>query len=280
MKAYAKVNLTLEVLARRQDGFHQIASILQCVDLSDDVIIEPATDLSIHCDAPIPDEENLALRAARLLQRVMGVTQGAHITLRKRIPMAGGMGGGSSDAATVLRGLARLWGLRLALPPLASLASDLGSDVPFFVYGGTALAEGRGELVSLLPDLPTTWMVLVTPPIVVPNKTGALYKLLDPSMFTTGEATRRLVRTIGRLEAPRPGDLFNVFERVADAAFPGLAECRQRFEEAGAGAVHLSGSGPTLFALVSGPDEGETVRKRCDSLGLSALLVKTVASSV
>ena len=280
LKAYAKVNLTLEVLAKRQDGFHQIATVLQTIDLADELTFEPAADLTVRCDDPgIAEEEDLVLRAGRRLQEATKTQLGALVTVKKHIPVAAGLGGGSSDAAAALQGLDRLWGLGLSRSTLSSIAVDLGSDVPFFLHGGTALAEGRGEVITLLPRLPSAWVVLTTPPMRIPAKTATLYGRLTPSMFSDGSVTDRLVTALGSGEALSQGHLFNVFDKVAKDAFPGLADFEARFEEAGA-APHLCGSGPTLFALVNGPEEGATLQQRCVALGLDTRLVKTVATPV
>lgn len=280
LRAYAKVNLTLEVLARRADGFHEIASVMQTVELADEVTLAPAAELALQCDTDIPPEENLALRAARLLRGAAGVDRGTRITLRKRIPMAAGLGGGSSDAAAVLLGLDGLWGLGMGKERLAALAAKLGSDVPFFLWGGTALASGRGEAVSPLPPLRPAWLVLATPPVTLPNKTATLYRGLRPEHFTRGEATRRLTEAIRSGKPLADGMLCNVFQSVAPEAFPELSRWMDRFQRAGAAAVHLSGSGPTLFALVAGQEAGERLRARCAAKGMTAHVVRTVTTPV
>lgn len=280
LEAHAKINLTLEVLARRDDGFHDIASILQAIDLADELSFEPAECLTVECDSPDITEENLVLRAAKLLQREGHTRQGARVRLVKRIPVAAGLGGGSSDAATALRGLSQLW--RLELPPgrLAGLAAELGSDVPFFLQGGAAIATGRGEILSPLPTLPMAWFVLVAPPLGIANKTGALYRRLTRDMFTDGKATALLAESM-RAGKPFSSDrFFNVFEKVATNAFAGLDAYMRRLEEAGARAVHLSGSGPSLFTLVGGQPQGRALVAQCQGLGLPAHLVRTVAEPV
>ena len=279
-KAYAKVNLTLEVLKRRPDGFHEVATVLQSIDLADELTFEPASELLVQCDNPaIPEDEDLVLLAACLLRQAINIERGAKITVNKRIPLAAGLGGGSSDAATALQGLNTLWELDLPRPRLASLAAELGSDVPFFLWGGTALAEGRGEVVTPLPDVQQIRLVLAFPPLRTPTKTAMLYGKLRPAMFTDGAATRRLVEAIesgAPLASGRP--FMNVFEQVAEDAFPGLEEYKRRFKEAGASTVHLCGSGPTLFTMVRGSEEGLALQERCAALGLEARLVSSVAA--
>ncbi len=272
--APAKINLSLEILRRRDDGFHDVATVLQTVDLVDELEFTPASDIVVEGDTEgIPLEENLVDRAARLLQTHLGETRGARILLSKRIPLAAGLGGGSADAAATLVGLCRLWERDLRRGELATLAAELGSDVPFFLYGGTALAEGRGERVIPLPPLRHADLVLLAPPIDLPNKTATLYRSLDPADFTGGEVTRALVAALRKRLPPTPDELFNGFTRAAVERFEGLEGYWSRFEEAGADNVHLSGAGPSLFSLARSRDEAESLHERCLAAGLPAFIV-------
>lgn len=162
LKAPAKVNLTLEVLGRRPDGYHEIGSIIQAIGLYDVLTMEPAQGLEVEPEM-IAGEENMVMKAARLLKDATGTLQGARLRLTKSIPVRMGLGGGSSDAAATLTGLNRLWGLGLSRERLLPLALALGSDVPFFVHGSTALVEGRGETVTPLPSPPLKKVVLLCP---------------------------------------------------------------------------------------------------------------------
>ena len=181
LSAPAKVNLTFEALGRRADGYHEVRTVLHAISLADEVAFAPADELRLVVEPPVGAEaadaralspvvsaptgdDNLVLRAARLLRREAGVTAGAAIRLRKRIPVAAGLGGGSSDAAATLRGLRRLWGLDLDADALRELAAQLGSDVPFFVTGGAALGEGRGERLTPLPPAQGRVVVMAPPP--------------------------------------------------------------------------------------------------------------------
>ena len=272
--APAKINLSLEILRRRDDGYHDVATVLQTVDLADELEIAPAAEIVVEGDTEgIPLEENLVFRAARLLQDHLGEKRGARIVLHKRIPLAAGLGGGSTDAAATLVGLCRLWEYDLRRGELATLAAELGSDVPFFLYGGTALAEGRGERVTPLPPLRHADLVLLAPPIDLPAKTATLYRSLDPADFTGGEVTRALVAALRKRLPPTPDELFNGFTRAALERFDGLESYWSRFEEAGADNVHLSGAGPSLFSLARGRDEAESLHRRCLSAGLPAFVV-------
>ncbi len=259
LKAHAKVNLTLEVLSRRGDGYHEIASIMQTISLHDTLTLTlaEAGDIVLDCDHPgLSSPGNLALRAARLLKDETGCKTGARLTLRKRIPVSAGLGGGSSDAAAALTGLSRLWGLHLTAEDLMPLAARLGSDVPFFLHGGTAGAFGRGERVRPLPPVDLGWMVVLSPAIDVPDKTAMLYSRIEPANHTRGDLTRKLeARIRGGGDAP-PQFLFNVFDQVARDAFPGLDVYWNTFHALGAREIHLAGSGPSLFAPVSRREHG------------------------
>ena len=261
LKAHAKINLTLEVLSRRYDGYHEIVSVLQTVALHDLIELRPANDVSLECDgADLSSSDNLALEAALRLKEKSGVSEGVRIALKKRIPVSAGLGGGSSDAATVLRGLNQLWGLRLSREDLLPMAASLGSDVPFFLYEGTALAQGRGERIRPLPSANVEWIVLLKPPIDVPSKTAALYSSLTPANFTKGLLTHKLAGRIrGGGDVP-PQFLFNVFDDVAFRAYPGLEEYWNLFNSLGAREIHLAGSGPTLFSVMPSRQAGTAVQ--------------------
>lgn len=258
--APTKINWTLEVLGRRDDGYHELRTVLQTLDLADTVVVTPASDLTLavtgegaaSLGAP---ESNLAYRAALLLRRRFRVRAGARIVIEKRVPVAAGLGGGSSDAAATLRGLALLWGLAPDAAALAALAAELGSDAPFFVYGGTALAEGRGERVTPLPDAPPRDVILL-PANEAEGKTARLFAMLRPGDFADGAASEALA---AQLRSPEAGDTpdfdaryVNTFERVAGAAFAGLAARREALAAATGRTPHLAGAGPTLFVVDGG----------------------------
>ena len=277
-RAYAKVNLTLEVLRRRPDGYHDIVSVMQTIDLADTLHFEPSDELELACyRSELATADNLVLKAARLLQEATGCREGARILLAKGIPVAAGLGGGSSDAAVTLLALNRLWRLGLTVAALTPVAAQVGSDVPFFLHGGIAIVSGRGDAVTPLPSLPETWLVVVRPPWEIPHKTQSLYAALESSAFTDGEASQRLARLIRdgqRLEASL---LNNAFEGVASAVFPGLDDYRRYCLEEGAPNPCLAGSGPSLFVLAAGKEAGEGWRRRFAARGLEAYLARTVA---
>jgi 4-diphosphocytidyl-2-C-methyl-D-erythritol kinase len=278
LQAYAKINLTLEVLAKRPDGYHEVASVLQTISLADTLTFEPSANLDFRCDVPnLQSPDNLVLKAAKLLREATGCTKGAVIQLTKRIPIAAGLGSGSTDAAATLVGLNQLWELNLSLERLVELASKLGSDVAFFLYGGTALARGRGEQITPLPPTPELWLVLLQSAIEpVPNKTAQLYSQLNPPHFTSGQYTQKLVAHLNHGGNVDDSFLFDVFEQVVFDFFPKLSGYRSSLLKAGARGVHLAGSGPALFTLVPDKARGEAILKRLENEGQKAYLVHTV----
>ena len=281
LHAHAKVNLTLEALAKRDDGYHEVATVLQTISPADTLTFEAGEALRFTCSDPgLQSDDNLVVRAARLLREATGCEDGASIHLVKAIPAASGLGSGATDAAAALIGLDRLWGLDLPPERLLDLAAALGSDVPFFLGGGTAVARGRGEIVTPLPAASMMWMVLLHPPIEpIPDKTAKLYSLLNPADFSSGETTARLAERL-KMAEPLGGDLgSNVFERVAFDFFPKLAACSEAFTEAGAADVHLAGAGPALFALVPDRARGEEIVTGLQAQGLKGTVVHTISAS-
>ncbi len=280
LEALAKINLSLEILNRRDDGFHNIVTVLQTVDLSDELEFHAANDISVEGDIEmIPNDENLVYRAAHALRNEIGTDQGARIKVRKRIPMAAGLGGGSSDAAATLLGLCQLWEHRMGRSELLAIAANLGSDVPFFLYGGTALAEGRGERVSPVPTLRDSDFVLVVPPLEMAAKTATIYRGLDRSDFTDGELTKALVRVLRKKQSLSQEYLYNALTRVALNKFDELVDYWSRFELAGASNIQLCGAGPTLFSLVGSRQEAELLQRGCGAEGLEAFVVSAQPTS-
>lgn len=276
--APAKINLVLEVVGKRDDGYHEIRSLVQTISLCDVLSFELADAISLEStEASLQTADNLVVQAAELLKKVSGCQKGAKIKLEKRIPWGAGLGGGSSDAAITLLALNNLWELQLKASDLVELAAGLGSDVPFFVHRGTALVEGRGEKVMPLAASMPSWFVLLIPPLPkVNNKTQQLYSRLDVRHFTDGQLVSKAVKSRSqsrRIDVPL---LFNVFENVAFDAFPGLEAYWKRFEQAGATDIHLVGSGPTLFAPVDTEAEAGELQRRIRQQKLEAYSVCTL----
>jgi len=279
VKAPAKINLTLEVLGERPDGFHNIRSVIQTIDLGDSLGFSLSDKIEVTSLNPDFDpEKSLVAKAAARLQQVKGCSEGARIEVEKNIPFASGLGGDSSDAAAVLLGLNQLWPPELKPAQLVDLATWLGSDIPFFLYGGTALAEGRGEKVAPLPSLSQSWVVLLVPPLPgVAGKTKQLYGKLKPSHYTNGEITDAMVVGLTRGEVS-PSMLFNTFENVAYSFFPKLRVYKEHFIKLGAENVHLAGSGPTLFSMLEDRSQAEELYTRCKDQKMHCYLAATLSS--
>ena len=248
-RAPAKINLALEILGRRPDGFHEIASVLQAVGLYDELRVAPAATLRFTCDqSTLAGPENLVLQAARALQDATGCQRGAALRLCKGIPVAAGLGGGSSDAAAALVALNRHWRLGLPLAELSRIGATLGSDIPFFLAGPTAFVSGRGERVEQLLPPPPGWVVLVRPR--QPLSTAAVYGALDPDGYSDGRSARRLATALRRGHVPDWATvLTNGLAATAAHLCPAITAIRRRLHAAGARHVQVSGSGPTVFAL-------------------------------
>jgi len=277
--APAKINLTLEVLAKRRDGFHEIRSVIQTINLCDSLRFHLSQNIEFKCDLlNWISEKSLVSKATDLLREVTGCTKGATIEINKRIPLLSGLGGDSSDAAAILRGLNKLWGLSLSPGELLELAARLGSDVAFFLYGGTALVKGRGEVVTPLPPLPHMWVVVMIPPVTqLPGKTERLYTSLNSSHYTDGQVTERLVEELQEGREFTPSLLFNAFENVAFARSSQISVYREHFVKVGATDIHLAGSGPALFTLVKDKTQAEEIYQRLQQQELETYLVGTLA---
>lgn len=244
-KAYAKVNLTLAVGEKRLDGYHEVVSVMQRVSLCDTLTAEQTREgITLTCSDPaLPSgEENLAHRAASLFFRETGIAGGAALTLEKRIPSQAGLGGGSSDAASALLALRKLYAPALSDTELETMAAALGSDVPFFIRGGTQLATGRGEVLSPLPPLTDGWFVIVKP--TESFSTPAMYRRLDN---LPPACTPPLPPLQGGLPALAAG-LFNRFEAAIPAG-SAVWDIKARLAAYGALASLLSGSGSAVFGL-------------------------------
>jgi len=281
LKAPAKLNLTLEVLGERQDGFHEVRSVIQTIGLCDRLHFHLARNLEFRSDVPDwSPEKSLVSKAAGLIREITGCTQGVAIEVDKRIPWLSGLGGDSSDAAAILRGLNELWGLGLSLEELLEMASQLSSDASFFLYGGTALVEGRGEIVTPLPSLPRMWLVLMMPPVLrMTGKTKQLYASLKAGHYTGGQITDRLATLLTRGEGVTTSNLFNVFDEVSNDNFAGLDGYREQFLGNGAQEVYLVGSGPALFTLMKDKIQAERIYFNLWRQGLESYLIETLAGT-
>ncbi len=278
--ASAKINLTLEILRRRDDGYHDILSVVQAVSLADRLELEKSDKLSFECDMDGWNwQKSLAGKAAEIFFDHTG-TSGALIRVAKRIPISSGLGGESSLAAAVLAGLDRLYDTDLPPGELLKMAARIGSDVAFFLTGGTALLEDTGIRVTPLPALPHCWVVLLIPDGQgVEHKTSTMYSLLTEDNYSYGRVSEKLVAMLNRGCQVDELLLYNAFDPVADRVFTGLKSARQAFRQAGASGVHLSGAGPALFSLYPQKDDARQVFEKLKSGDYCPVMAETVESS-
>jgi 4-diphosphocytidyl-2-C-methyl-D-erythritol kinase len=263
--SYAKLNYTLDILSRRPDGYHNLASVMQVVSLADEIELthSPQPGVTLECDMPgIPtDENNLAYRAASLVLRAANSNAGIHIALRKRIPPQAGLGGGSSNAAYILRGVNAWLGLGLSEEQLHPLAKTLGSDVPFFLVGGTAVVRGRGEWVRPLPDGPPLWFVVVKPPENI--STAWAYAALDalPERISA-RATRSMEEILQSGSIERVvARMTNDFEQVVLAEHLPIALLHDDLLMARARNARLCGSGSAVFGVALSEAEAQSIAR-------------------
>ena len=256
LSANAKINLTLDILGTREDGYHEVAMIMQEISLHDTLSmgkINQGISLTIAIEGQqgtLPaDESNLCWKAAALVQKEYNLQEGVEIHLIKRIPMAAGLAGGSADAAAVLKGMNHLFRLGMTEARLCELGARLGSDIPFCIMGGTMLATGRGEVLTRLPRFPRLSVVLAKPPVGV--STAWAYKTYDAGYDGPHPDNEAMLAAIHEGDAHKAaGLLCNVLEGVTESEHPVIADYKRLMLEHGVMASMMSGSGPTVFGLV------------------------------
>jgi len=253
----AKINLTLDILGKRPDGYHEVAMIMQSIALHDTLSLEKAREgigLKINVPWMKADESNLVWKAAALVQERCGLKGGVNIHLTKRIPVAAGLAGGSADAAAVLRGMDRLYGLGLSDEELCALGAELGSDIPFCLMGGTMLSTGRGEVLRRLKGMPTAWVVLAKPRVSV--STAWAYQNYDEQGAERHPDNDLVEKKIiaQDLKAMAPL-LCNVLESVTIKKYEVIERYKKLMMEKGALVSMMSGSGPTVFGLTAKKSE-------------------------
>ncbi|MFQ5883002.1 MAG: 4-(cytidine 5'-diphospho)-2-C-methyl-D-erythritol kinase [Candidatus Methylomirabilales bacterium] len=276
--APAKVNLFLEVLRKRPDGYHEVRTVLQHVDLCDEIrIFREGQGISVECSGlPCPEgEENLVYRAAALLFETCGIRAGVRIQIAKRIPPGAGLGGGSSDAATTLWGLNRLFRAGLTPEALHRLGAQLGSDVPFFLDGPTAWASGRGEQLSLLPTFPLSWFLIAFPGFSV--STTWAYANLE---LTGGDESIRVIPAAEKGDyEPLLSSSWNRFEEVVFRRYPVVKQLKECLDTWGARPVLMTGSGSAVFGGAGAREEAEGWAARLREEGHRVFVVQTLSHS-
>lgn len=266
LPSFAKVNLDLRVIGKREDGYHELFTVFQTVSLHDDITFEKCDGLELtsrHGGIPT-DGRNLIVKAAASLRERFAVTAGARMHLRKRIPAPGGLGGGSSNAAVALLGLKRLWQLEMSFDEMLEIAATLGSDVPFFLYGGTAMGFGRGTQIEPIADIAGEYLLIVTPDDHV--STGKAFEKLGASSLTTGASERILLNCRFNAESLdlRHTVLKNDFEPTVFAEHPQIALVKETLLDLGAVNALMSGSGASIFAVFDKEETRQTAMKALD----------------
>ena len=266
LPSFAKINWTLRVLGKREDGFHELFTVFQTVSLCDRLTFRPSDGLSMNCNIKYmpTDGRNLVMKAATGLREMFNITHGAAIHLEKRIPSPGGLGGGSSNAATALVGLARLWQIDPKDSEFNEIAETLGSDVPFFLQGGTAIGTGRGVAIERVDDLNERFLLIVSPKVRV--STRVAFERLDATTLTKTELEHIL--SVCRSDANsldlHHSALINDFEASVFAAYPEVGRVKQTLLELGAVNAAMSGSGASVFAVFDKIETRQTAIKALD----------------
>ncbi len=263
LPSFAKVNLGLRVFGKRPDGFHDLCTIFQTVSLADRLTFSRSDEIRLTCSDPaLPlDGTNLVIKAAKALRASCGSEQGVTIHLEKFTPSPGGLGGGSSNAAVTLLGLRELWNVDVPDNDLIKIAGDLGSDVPFFLFGGTALGTGRGEMIENIEETDIPYMLVVTPSVHV--STREVFSAIEAENLTT-DARNRILRVCRDREGPaglNVPELINDLETPVIAMFPEVGEVKNALLELGARKAQMSGSGASVFGIFENEETRQAALK-------------------
>lgn len=278
-KSFGKINITLEVIGRFPDGYHQIVSVMQAIELCDTLSFKLSFNQHINfiCDMPvIQTDDNLVLKAARLLKEYSEHPYGADIHLEKIIPVSSGLGGGSSNAAVTLLSLNQLWDLNLNQDTLTMLAKKIGSDVAFFLNSPSCIAEQKGDTITQIKSVQPTNMVLVVPKIDLQEKTKNMYNLISMKDYTDGKLSFKTAKLIESGQLPTHYPMYNIFKKVAMESFPEISLAEKAMIESGASQVQLSGSGPSLFTFTKSTNESKRISEKLAALGYNPIISKTL----
>ena len=283
LKAYGKINLGLDVIRKRPDGYHDLDMIMQMVDVYDDVIIEKKAgeEIVVKADAAVLSngKDNLAYMAAKMLFDEFGIKSGVEITIHKRIPIAGGMAGGSSDCATTLIGINEMFNLGLSKQQLMGRGVKLGADVPYCIMRGTVLAEGIGEELSVLPAMPKCTVLIAKPPVSVSTK--VVYEALDSEEIIEHPDIDALIEGLRQKDLHRISEnMGNVLEDVTIPMHPVIEELKQVMRENGAIGAMMSGSGPTVFGLFENRAAAREAQRKIRESGLTKQVYVTNVHNV
>jgi len=277
LKSYAKINLCLDIVNKREDGYHNIRTIMQSLDLFDQIEIQTSNKLEIESDHPgLPlDERNLAYKAAKAIFEKVGIKEGAKIRITKNIPIAAGLAGGSSNAAAVLHGINILYGLNLTVAQLVHIGKSLGADVPFCVVGGTVLATGIGDSLNILPPIKEYNILLVKPDVGVSTK--EVYSGVDIQDLSSRPDIEKAVKSIENHDlSGLVGSMGNVLEPVTSRMVKEVLEIKNTMLAMGADGALMCGSGPTVFAVYSCDHKAESMLKYFKNVYEQVYLCKTI----
>lgn len=251
LKARAKINLSLDVLDKRQDGYHNVRMIMQTVDLHDSIFIgKQDHGIKIRCNIPyVPtDNRNIAYKVAESVIKKFDIKKGVYINLKKNIPVASGLGGGSSDGATVLKGLNKLFDLKMSKDEMIKIGREFGADIPFCFLGGTVLAEGIGEKLTVLPDLPTTTVLICKPNTHI--STAHVYSRFDPSKVQKRPDTESLIKYVKEKDIKSLAqNMVNVLEPITMTEKPIISDIKNELIKRGALGAMMSGTGTSVFGI-------------------------------
>lgn len=280
LKALAKINLGLDVLGRREDGYHDVRMIMQTIHLYDRVEMKKTKSPQIHVETNLfylpVDENNLVFKAAKLMKEEFRIKEGVRITLQKFIPVAAGLAGGSSDAAAVMVGMNRMFNLGVKQSRLMELGQKIGADVPFCIMRGTALAEGIGEKLTPLPPMPKCPILIAKPAISVSTK--HVYENLKLNDFTEHPKIDKLMEELEKKNlAGIASNMGNILESVTIPEYPVIREIKKLMKENGALGAMMSGSGPTVFGLFQNEKD---IRKAYDAMKQSGLAKNVYTSDI
>lgn len=278
LEAMAKINLGLDVLRKRPDGYHEVKMIMQSVDLHDDLEMEKAEETGIHLTCNVEglptDGSNLICKAAALLMQEKGIEEGVEIRLTKRIPMAAGMAGGSTDAAAAMTGINELFHLGFSKEELMERAVKIGADVPYCIMGGTALSEGIGEILSPLAAMPDCWILIAKPDIDV--STAFVYGNLRAAELTWHPDIDGMIHALEAQSLEGITErLGNVLETVTIPAHPVIRDIKEKVEQSGALGALMSGSGPTVFGVFDDFEKAEDAREAMEKSKLAGTVCLT-----
>lgn len=277
-KAPAKINLSLDVLYKREDGYHEMKMVMTSVDLADRIVLKTIEEdrIIIHStNGFLPlDQRNHAYKAAKLLKDTYQIEKGVAISIEKKIPIAAGLAGGSSDAAATLRGLNRLWHLNLSNEELALLGEQIGSDVPYCIYGGTAYATGRGEKIQQIDVLPQCWVVLVKPKKGI--STWTVFENLSFEQLVHPDTEKMLTAIRDKDYVQMVCNTGNALETVSAIKQPDIKRIKKKMLQFGADAALMSGSGPTVYALCEKYSKAQRVYNGLKGFCNEVYLVRTI----